>query len=731
MKKLTFIIIMILVSGVSWGQSPSPTFTPSPTDTHTPTGTPIPTFTFTPTNTGTNTFTPTETVVGGATNTPTANVYAQTTPLSCTNGTPPSPDSMNSSCGVIGDATISELIDCSKTDIFSVTCETLCPRTEDEFYAIDISFPPDIDVYAVKIWYSTDETWGDATDEANKWNQIRSGRFIFSNVNTTNQVEHAFTTNDQFTVVTFEPPTAGDWNNVNKLSLFINDDFNEASDNKVQRVSIREIEVWGAYSAQITSTPTQLWQNTTTPLVSTFTPTSTYTPFPTKVPTFVNGAFLYGNEPPSVQRQHKLRSNDFGFIPRAIIGDEGGSRIYTILATLGTQVCELYTTSSGDFSGADSCVQKMAVSNNVNYGLNIDFRPTPNATKYAIHIDAHQMGGLYIKNSGDFGLGVTNSSFGETYLSSNKIYVIGYNDSFPAYNLINYSDGGSTLNGLKYDYIAGSGTYYSAYTGGNYQVDIFGNNDYTVNAYGGDVDIFAERVYVKRPTITPVAAGNAPFFHVIDDGNAASNANIFRVVSMENPPSSSIVNIASIVDDSTNVYDLLSVYRDLDGATPNLMFSLRGNGSGFCDGAWNGGGADYAEAIFAGEELDVGDAVVINGTFCYKSTDSVFDGVISESPASVGMGAVKPYLDDRFNPPEGLKIVYVGIVGILKVQTSNTPVVNQYVTLEGGILSCEAPPDINGQSWKAKDEALFNRKKVGRIIDVFDNNWCNILLKGQ
>jgi hypothetical protein len=80
-------------------------------------------------------------------------------------------------------------------------------------------------------------------------------------------------------------------------------------------------------------------------------------------------------------------------------------------------------------------------------------------------------------------------------------------------------------------------------------------------------------------------------------------------------------------------YEFLEAYS---GNGADREFNLRGDGTGLCDGAWTGGGADYAEYFesASGDAIPVGTTVVLEGSKVRASTPS-------DSP-SIIVGVVRP-----------------------------------------------------------------------------------------
>jgi len=91
--------------------------------------------------------------------------------------------------------------------------------------------------------------------------------------------------------------------------------------------------------------------------------------------------------------------------------------------------------------------------------------------------------------------------------------------------------------------------------------------------------------------------------------------------------------IATQVQRSANAaYSFFDGYSGLS----DLEFRLYGDGNGKCDGAWTGGGADYAEYFESanGQALTLGATVVLDGNKVREATD--------QDPASAIIGVVRP-----------------------------------------------------------------------------------------
>lgn len=95
------------------------------------------------------------------------------------------------------------------------------------------------------------------------------------------------------------------------------------------------------------------------------------------------------------------------------------------------------------------------------------------------------------------------------------------------------------------------------------------------------------------------------------------------------------------------------------GGTPDTEFILRGDGNGYCDGSWNGGGADFAEYFESsdGKTLPIGRTVVLEqGKVRISMPDEVPFGVVrpknggSSIIGNTAMGRwSKKYLKDDYD----------------------------------------------------------------------------------
>jgi hypothetical protein len=105
---------------------------------------------------------------------------------------------------------------------------------------------------------------------------------------------------------------------------------------------------------------------------------------------------------------------------------------------------------------------------------------------------------------------------------------------------------------------------------------------------------------------------------------------------------------------ASSAYDLSALYA---GGGGDIKFKFSGDGNGTCDGAWTGGGADYAEYFeWADGNPDNEDRVgvsvkLVGNKIAIAEDGDTFLGVISGNPSVVGdgdMGWKKKYLTDDF-----------------------------------------------------------------------------------
>ena len=170
-----------------------------------------------------------------------------------------------------------------------------------------------------------------------------------------------------------------------------------------------------------------------------------------------------------------------------------------------------------------------------------------------------------------------------------------------------------------------------------------------VNNDGGDIALEISSSDVFLASSSSIINGvktiiNNPSATTTDDGLVVRSTNVNYAG----------FNINSQVDRAaSSAYSLFVGVSDADG-TPDTEFDLQGDGNGYCDGSWTGGGADYAEFFESvdGESIAPGTTVTLDGSkvrACKVGEAPI--GVISANPSAVGNGAIKykgKYLRDEF-----------------------------------------------------------------------------------
>ena len=125
----------------------------------------------------------------------------------------------------------------------------------------------------------------------------------------------------------------------------------------------------------------------------------------------------------------------------------------------------------------------------------------------------------------------------------------------------------------------------------------------------------------------------------------ASNSNTTLAIQNTASDNASVATGVDCVRAANSAYGFLRL-NSSNGA--DVEFNFRGDGEGFCDGSFSGGGADYAEYFEwkdgnSSDEDRIGYAVILDGTQIVKATDSddasKIIGVISGNPAMVGDSA--------------------------------------------------------------------------------------------
>ena len=81
---------------------------------------------------------------------------------------------------------------------------------------------------------------------------------------------------------------------------------------------------------------------------------------------------------------------------------------------------------------------------------------------------------------------------------------------------------------------------------------------------------------------------------------------------------------ASTYRSKSSSFDAMQIYAGVPLGGGDSIFLLRGDGNGYADGTWNGGGADYAEyfEVAPNTTLSIGTTVVLDGEFVRAATNS-------------------------------------------------------------------------------------------------------------
>lgn len=114
--------------------------------------------------------------------------------------------------------------------------------------------------------------------------------------------------------------------------------------------------------------------------------------------------------------------------------------------------------------------------------------------------------------------------------------------------------------------------------------------------------------------------------------------------------------VMAVERSASSAYKFFNMYsgRRPDTGGGDVEFQIRGDGNGYCDGSWSGGGADYAEYFEwsdgnASSQDRIGLSVVLDGNKIREATGSdaagTIIGVISGNPAVVGDTAYTKWTD--------------------------------------------------------------------------------------
>ena len=154
------------------------------------------------------------------------------------------------------------------------------------------------------------------------------------------------------------------------------------------------------------------------------------------------------------------------------------------------------------------------------------------------------------------------------------------------------------------------------------------NNVFSVSSGGGNTTVIKGNGAVGIGEPTPQTR-----LHITD----ATDASVTRA-DITHATYTSSADIVQVTRAGNSAFNFAS-WSSSVGA--DLEFKFSGDGNGTCDGAWTGGGADYAEFLESKDGLAIpsGTSVIIeNGKIRAALENESPDGVISENPSMVGNG---------------------------------------------------------------------------------------------
>ncbi|NRB00777.1 MAG: hypothetical protein HRU32_13325 [Rhodobacteraceae bacterium] len=146
-------------------------------------------------------------------------------------------------------------------------------------------------------------------------------------------------------------------------------------------------------------------------------------------------------------------------------------------------------------------------------------------------------------------------------------------------------------------------------------------------------------------------------------------------------------------------------------------FRLRGDGNGFCDGSWTGGGADYAEYFEwadgnpSGEDRRGWSVKLVNGKLEKANNGDDILGVVSANPSVVGDGDVNGWKKKHLTDDFGSKILedYEVVEWVEVVQEEVAHVPATYEVDDNGVLKLGEDnlpvvktPEIKGRHLETK-----------------------------
>ena len=167
------------------------------------------------------------------------------------------------------------------------------------------------------------------------------------------------------------------------------------------------------------------------------------------------------------------------------------------------------------------------------------------------------------------------------------------------------------------------------------------------NTYGGgfkiqtrdNVNVFNDALTIDHAGRVSIGGTLTTTRFFVQESGATTQACVFKGTG-----SSYATEIVNVMSERTG-NSAFSLYKAHSGNNADVEFNFRGDGNGFCDGSFSGGGADYAEYFEwkdgnTADENRLGYSVVLDGHQIRKATRddtaSNIIGVVSANPTIVG-----------------------------------------------------------------------------------------------
>jgi len=234
-----------------------------------------------------------------------------------------------------------------------------------------------------------------------------------------------------------------------------------------------------------------------------------------------------------------------------------------------------------------------------------------------------------------------------------------------------------------------------------------------------NVDIIANGVTVATFAATTLSTSLAGTLGVsgdftITDGtvnvsNSAAAETAFTGYMSHATYASSSVIVTKALRAASSAY---SHFQGYSSVTSDLEFHLRGDGTGFCDGSWTGGGADYAEWFEWSDgnptnEDRAGYAVTLDGNkIRLASEGDTLIGVVSVMPGVVGDGDIGRwkgkyqkddfgrYIFEEYSQVEWVEILEPAVEGVEHVEAVEYQAATDATYDDESVLLTEETPEV-------------------------------------